>query len=309
MTVQDEQLAKRFEADRPRLVALAYRMLGSPAEAHDAVQDAWLRLSGTNTDRIENLSGWLTTTVAHICIDMLRTRTSRREDPLDEPRLPEPLITQESSDPEEQALLADAVGVAMLVVLDTLTPAERLAFVLHDLFQMPFDEIARILNRSSTATRQLASRARRRVRSAPVPDPDMSRQRAVVDAFLTASKNGDLEALVATLAPDIILHAEADGEYVHLRGATTIAERAIAFSFRSEFARPALINGAAGLIVATEDEPIAVMAFTVVNNKIAELDIYADPTRLTMLTPRSSERPDPRPADPCAAMERCPFTG
>ncbi len=177
----------------------------------------------------------------------------------------------------------------MLVVLDTLTPAERLAFVLHDLFQMPFDEIARILNRSSTATRQLASRARRRVRSAPVPDPDMSRQRAVVDAFLTASKNGDLEALVATLAP-ISSCTPRPTASVHLRGATTIAERAIAFSFRSEFARPALINGAAGLIVATEDEPIAVMAFTVVNNKIAELDIYADPTRLTMLTP------DPRNA-------------
>ncbi|GAA1792717.1 sigma-70 family RNA polymerase sigma factor [Actinomadura chokoriensis] len=280
--MDDEQLAERFEANRPRLAALAYRMLGSPTEAHDAVQEAWLRLSRTNTDRIENLNGWLTTIVAHICIDMLRTRTSRREDPLDE-RLPEPLISQDGSDPEEQALLADAVGVAMLVVLDTLTPAERLAFVLHDLFQMPFDEIARILDRSPTATRQLASRARRRVRAAPVPDPDMSRQRAVVDAFLTASKNGDLEALVATLAPDIVLRAEAEGEFLHLRGAREIAQRAIAFSFRAEFARPALINGTAGLVVATEDEPIAVMAFTVVNDKIAELDIYADPARLATL--------------------------
>lgn len=282
--MDDEQLADRFEANRPRLAALAYRMLGSPTEAHDAVQEAWLRLSRTNADRIENLNGWLTTIVAHICIDMLRTRTSRREDPLDG-RLPEPLISQDGSDPEEQALLADAVGVAMLVVLDTLTPAERLAFVLHDLFQMPFDEIARILDRSSTATRQLASRARRRVRAAPVPDPDMSRQRAVVDAFLTASKNGDLEALVATLAPDIVLRAEAEGEFLHLRGAREIAQRAIAFSFRAEFARPALINGTAGLVVATEDEPIAVMAFTVVNDKIAELDIYADPSRLATLDP------------------------
>ncbi|GAA1883789.1 sigma-70 family RNA polymerase sigma factor [Actinomadura bangladeshensis] len=282
--MDDEQLAERFEANRPRLAGLAYRMLGSPTEAHDAVQEAWLRLSRTNADRIENLNGWLTTIVAHICIDMLRSRTSRREDPLDE-RLPEPLISQDGSDPEEQALLADAVGVAMLVVLDTLTPAERLAFVLHDLFQMPFDEIARILDRSSTATRQLASRARRRVRAAPVPDPDMSRQRAVVDAFLTASKNGDLEALVATLAPDIVLRAEAEGEFLHLRGARTIAQRAIAFSFRAEFARPALINGTAGLVVATEDEPIAVMAFTVVNDKIAELDIYADPSRLATLDP------------------------
>ncbi|MEU5992121.1 sigma-70 family RNA polymerase sigma factor [Spirillospora sp. NPDC047418] len=282
--MDDEQLAERFEANRPRLAALAYRMLGSPTEAHDAVQEAWLRLSRTNVDRIENLNGWLTTIVAHICIDMLRTRTSRREDPLDE-RLPEPLISQDGSNPEEQALLADAVGVAMLVVLDTLTPAERLAFVLHDLFQMPFDEIARILDRSPTATRQLASRARRRVRSAPVPDPDMSRQRAVVDAFLTASKNGDLEALVATLAPDIVLRAEAEGELLHLRGAREIAQRAIAFSFRAEFARPALINGTAGLVVATEDEPIAVMAFTVVNDKIAELDIYADPARLSRLEP------------------------
>jgi RNA polymerase sigma-70 factor (ECF subfamily) len=284
VTVDDEQLADRFEANRPRLAALAYRMLGSPTEAHDAVQEAWLRLSRTNADRIENLNGWLTTIVAHICIDMLRTRTSRREDPLDE-RLPEPLISQDGSDPEEQALLADAVGVAMLVVLDTLTPAERLAFVLHDLFQMPFDEIARILDRSSTATRQLASRARRRVRAAPVPDPDMSRQRAVVDAFLTASKNGDREALVSTLAPHIVLRAEAEGELLHLRGAREIAQRAIAFSFRAEFARPALINGTAGLVVATEDEPIAVMAFTVVNDKIAELDIYADPTRLGRLDP------------------------
>ncbi|NEA26840.1 sigma-70 family RNA polymerase sigma factor [Actinomadura bangladeshensis] len=282
--MDDEQLVERFEANRPRLAALAYRMLGSPTEAHDAVQEAWLRLSRTNADRIENLNGWLTTIVAHICIDMLRTRTSRREDPLDG-RLPEPLISQDGSDPEEQALLADAVGVAMLVVLDTLTPAERLAFVLHDLFQMPFDEIARILDRSSTATRQLASRARRRVRAAPVPDPDMSRQRAVVDAFLTASKNGDLEALVATLAPDIVLRAEAEGEFLHLRGGREIAQRAIAFSFRAEFARPALINGTAGLVVATEDEPIAVMAFTVVNDKIAELDIYADPARLATLDP------------------------
>ena len=282
--MDDEQLAERFEANRPRLAALAYRMLGSPTDANDAVQEAWLRLSKANADRIENLNGWLTTIVAHICIDMLRTRRSRREDPYDE-RLPEPVITQDGTDPEEQALLADAVGVAMLVVLDRLTPAERLAFVLHDLFQMPFEEIARILDRSSTATRQLASRARRRVRSAPVPDPDMTRQRAVVDAFLTAAKTGDLEALVETLAPDIVLHAEADGEFIHLRGARTIAQRAIAFSFRAEFARPALINGTAGLVVATEDEPIAVMAFTVVNDKIAELDIYADPTHLTHLDP------------------------
>ncbi|MEV4671618.1 sigma-70 family RNA polymerase sigma factor [Actinomadura sp. NPDC049382] len=282
--MDDEQLAERFEANRPRLAALAYRMLGSPTDANDAVQEAWLRLSKANADRIENLNGWLTTIVAHICIDMLRTRRSRREDPYDE-RLPEPVITQDGTDPEEQALLADAVGVAMLVVLDRLTPAERLAFVLHDLFQMPFEEIARILDRSSTATRQLASRARRRVRSAPVPDPDMTRQRAVVDAFLTAAKTGDLEALVETLAPDIVLHAEADGEFIHLRGARTIAQRAIAFSFRAEFAQPALINGTAGLVVATEDEPIAVMAFTVVNDKIAELDIYADPTHLTHLDP------------------------
>jgi RNA polymerase sigma-70 factor (ECF subfamily) len=284
VTVDDEQLAERFEANRPRLAALAYRMLGSSTEANDAVQDAWLRLSKADSERIENLNGWLTTIVAHICVDMLRARRARQEAPLDE-RLPEPVITQEGTDPEEEALLADAVGVAMLVVLDTLSPAERLAFVLHDMFQMPFDEIARILDRTPTAARQLASRARRRVRSAPVPDPDMTRQRAVVDAFLTASKNGDLEALVATLAPDIVLHTEVDGEFIHLRGARTIAQRAIAFSFRAEFARPALINGTAGLVVATEDEPIAVMAFTVVNDKIAELDIYADPDRLSRLDP------------------------
>jgi RNA polymerase sigma factor (sigma-70 family) len=190
VTVDDQWLAERFEAERPRLAAVAYRMLGSPAEAHDAVQEAWLRLTGTDAGRVQNLSGWLTTVVARICMDMLRTRTSRREEPLDQ-CLPEPLIDHDGADPEQEALLADAVGLALLIVLDTLAPAERLAFVLHDMFRVPYEEIARIVGRTPAAARQLASRARRRVRAAPVPDPDLGRQRTVVDAFLAAARNGD----------------------------------------------------------------------------------------------------------------------
>lgn len=282
----DEQLAEQFETDRPRLLAVAYRMLGSPTEAHDAVQEAWLRLTSTDVDRIENLNGWLTTTVAHICMDMLRTRSSRREEPLDV--LPEPLIGQDDADPAQEALLADAVGLAMLIVLDRLTPPERLAFVLHDTFQMPFDEIAHILGRTPPATRKLASRARRRVRAAPIPDPDITRQRTVVDAFLSAARTGDLDALIATLAPNIVLHAEVGGRVRQVRGASTVARQAMAFSSRTDHARSALINGAAGLVVAAHGKPLAVMAFTVTDGRIAELDIYADPQRLNDLDPTIS---------------------
>jgi RNA polymerase sigma-70 factor (ECF subfamily) len=284
VTVDEQRLAERFEAERPRLAAVAYRMLGSPTEAHDAVQEAWLRLTSTDVGRIENLSGWLTTVVAHICLDMLRTRTSRREEPLDQ-CLPEPLISRDAVDPEQEALLADAVGLAMLVLLDTLAPVERLTFVLHDMFQVPFDEIAPMIGRTPTAARKLASRARRRVRAAPVPDADLGRQRALVDAFLAAAREGDLDALVATLDPDIVLRAEAGGAIRRFRGASVVAQQAMAFSSRSEFARPALVNGAAGLVVATHGQPIAVMAFTVVDGKIAELDIFADPQRLSRLDP------------------------
>jgi RNA polymerase sigma factor (sigma-70 family) len=285
VTVDDQWLAERFEAERPRLAAVAYRMLGSPAEAHDAVQEAWLRLTGTDAGRVQNLSGWLTTVVARICMDMLRTRTSRREEPLDQ-CLPEPLIDHDGADPEQEALLADAVGLALLIVLDTLAPAERLAFVLHDMFRVPYEEIARIVGRTPAAARQLASRARRRVRAAPVPDPDLGRQRTVVDAFLAAARNGDLTALVATLDPDIVLHAEAGGVIRHVRGAPAVAQQAMAFSSRSEFARLARVNGAAGLVVAADGQPLAVMAFTVVDGRIAELDIFADPRRLGRLDPK-----------------------
>jgi RNA polymerase sigma-70 factor, ECF subfamily len=218
-------------------------------------------------------------------MDMLRTRTSRREEPLGQ-CLPEPLIDRDGADPEQEALLADAVGLAMLIVLDTLAPAERLAFVLHDMFRVPYEEIARITGRTPAAARQLASRARRRVRTAPVPDPDLGRQRAVVDAFLAAARNGDLNALVATLDPDIRLRAEVGGAVQHVRGASEVARQAMAFSSRSEFARVARVNGAAGLVVTADGRPLAVMAFTVVDGRIAELDIFADPRRLGRLDPR-----------------------
>jgi RNA polymerase sigma factor (sigma-70 family) len=284
VTVDEQRLAELFEAERPRLAAVAYRMLGSQSEGHDAVQEAWLRLTGTDVGRIENLSGWLTTVVARICLDMLRARTSRREEPLDQ-CLPEPLISRDGADPEQEALLADAVGLAMLVVLDTLAPAERLTLVLHDIFQVPFGEIAPMIGRTPTAARKLASRARRRVRAVPVPEADLGRQRALVDAFLAAARNGDLDALVATLDPDIVLHAEVSGVIKRFRGASVVARQAMAFSARSEFARPALVNGAAGLVVADRGQPIAVMAFTVVEGMIAELDIFADPRRLSRLDP------------------------
>jgi RNA polymerase sigma factor (sigma-70 family) len=284
-----ELLADRFEANRTHLRAVAYRMLGSVSEADDAVQEAWLRLNrSSDSGELENLRAWLTTVVSRVCLDMLRSRKSQREEPLDT-RLPEPIVSREDGlNPEHEALLADSVGLALLVVLETLTPAERLAFVLHDMFAVPFDEIAPIVDRSPAAARQLASRARRRVQgAAPEPDVDLARQREVVDAFLAAARGGDLEALVAVLDPDVVLRADggalrpaASGE---ARGARTVAGQALGYARLARFARPALVNGAAGLVVAPGGRPFAVIGFTVARGRIAEIDILADPARVREL--------------------------
>ena len=282
-------LADRFEANRTHLHAVAYRMLGSVSEADDAVQEAWLRLSRrAEQDELDNLRAWLTTVVARICLDMLRSRRSRREESLDT-HLPDPIVSRdEEADPEHEALLADSVGLALLVVLETLTPAERLAFVLHDMFAVPFDEIAPIVDRSPAAARQLASRARRRVQgAAPEPDADLDRQREVVDAFLTASRGGDFEALVAVLDPDIVLRADGGtlrpGATTELRGARAVAGQARRYAALARFARPALVNGAPGAVVAPGGRPYAVIGFTVRGGRIVEMDILADPERLREL--------------------------
>jgi RNA polymerase sigma factor (sigma-70 family) len=280
-------LAERFEANRPHLRAVAYRMLGSLSEADDAVQETWLRLGRADTSGVENLGGWLTTIVARVCLDLLRSRTARREEPLDE-HLPDPIVSrQDGLDPEQQALLADSVGLGLLVVLDTLTPVERLAFVLHDMFAVPFEEIAPIVGRSPTAARQLASRARRRVRgAAAMPDADLARQRAVVDAFLAAARNGDFDALLAVLDPDVVVRADAPaaaGGFRVVRGAAAAAEQALAFSGRARLARPALVNGAAGIVVTARGRPLSVLGFTVAAGRIVEIDIITDPERLGQL--------------------------
>ena len=278
-------LAQRFEVHRPHLRAVAYRMLGSASEADDAVQEAWLRLDRADNDGIENLGGWLTTVVARICLDLLRARTARHEEPLGT-RLPDPTEhPQNGSDPEHEALLAEGVGLALLVVLDTLTPAERLAFVLHDMFAVPFDQIAAILGRSPNAAKMLASRARRRVQgTAAVPDTDPSRQRAVVEAFLAASRGGDLEALVAVLDPEVVLRADhtavALGAFGQVRGAAAVADT---FSGRARFTRPALVDGAAGAVWAPGGRPRVVFAFTIGGGKIVAIDLLADPERLRRL--------------------------
>jgi RNA polymerase sigma-70 factor (ECF subfamily) len=285
-----DRLAREFEAHRTRLRAVAYRMLGSLSEADDAVQEAWLRLNRIDPHDVANLGGWLTTVVARVCLDLLRTRRSRREEPLDA-YLPEPVVSRSGvADPEQEALLADAVGLALLVVLDTLAPAERLAFVLHDMFAVPYEEVATVVGRSPVAARQLASRARRRVQSAPVPDRDLARQRRVVDAFLAAARDGDLAGLVALLDPEVVLRADARRGSTPvatlLRGADTVAGQALSFSGRAGSARPALVNGAAGLVAGVPGRPLAVMAFTVVGDRIVELDILTDPVRLAALDPR-----------------------
>jgi RNA polymerase sigma factor (sigma-70 family) len=288
-------LANRFEEHRPRLRAVAYRMLGSPSEAEDAVQEAWLRLDRSSSGGIENLGGWLTTVVGRVCLNMLRSRGSRREQFLSEPlgetsgaRMPDPIVDREDGiDPEHQALLADGIGLAMLVVLETLSPAERIAFVLHDTFGVPFEEIAPIVGRSPAAARQLASRARRRVRgTATVPAADPSRQWEVVDAFLAASRDGDLGALLAVLDPDVVLRADpgAAGVSREVRGAHAVAEQARAFSRLGRFSRRALVNGVAGIVSRAPGGPtFSVMGFTVARGKITEIDILADPERLRLL--------------------------
>lgn len=285
---EQEWLAERFEEHRTRLRAVAYRMLGSLSEADDAVQDAWLRLSRANTSDVENLGGWLTTVVAHVSLNMLRLRQSRREQPLG-PYVPEPIVDRaDGTNPEHEALLADSVGLALLVVLETLTPAERLAFVLHDMFAVPFDEIAPIVERSPQAARQLASRARRRVRgTAPIPDADLTTQREVVDAFLAAARDGDFDALVAALDSDVVLRADRGavpaGTSTEVRGAAAVASQALTYSRLGLPVRPALINGAAGAVTLRDGAPFAISGFTIRNRKIVAIDILADPVRLRQL--------------------------
>ena len=283
------RLVDQFETHRAHLRAVAYRMLGSTGEADDAVQEAWLRVSRSGTAGVENLGGWLTTIVSRVCLDMLRSRRSRREAPLEESdvRMPDPIVGREDRvDPEQEALLGDSVGLALLVVLQSLSPPERLAFVLHDMFGMPFAEIGPIVGRSATAARQLASRARRRVRgTAAVPDPDLARQRQVVDAFLAASREGNFEALLSVLDEDVVLRADygEEGASRLIRGARAVAGGALSFSRFAPFARPALVNGAAGLVTVREGQPLSVMGFTVVRGKIAEINVLADPERLQRL--------------------------
>ena len=273
-------LTDRFERQRPQLRAVAYRILGSLGEADDAVQETWLRLSRTDSDQIDTLEAWLTAVAARICLNMLRSRRTRGEDPLDGFQ-PEPIIDNPASgtDPEHEALLADAVGIALQVVLDTLSPPERIAFVLHDMFAVPFEEIAAMVDRSPQATRQLASRARRRVRdAAPPPDPDLTRQRAVVDAYFTAAREGDLDALVAVLDPDVVLRAHRrDGDPIELHGAARVAGGAMAARAFAPYVRPALVNGAAGVVAFDGERPFAVLAFTVIGDRALAIDVFNDP--------------------------------
>ena len=280
-----DPLADRFEANRTHLRAVAYRMLGSVTEADDAVQEAWLRLSRTDASEVENLRAWLTTVVGRVCLDMLRSRKSRREDSLG-PHLPEPIVDPEAGlDPEHEALLADSVGLALLVVLEELAPPERLAFVLHDMFGMPFSEIAPVVDRSPDATRQLASRARRRVRGAtPASDADLDRQWEVGKAFLAAARDGDFEALVSVLHPEVVFRVDQGplgGR--ETRGARAVAEQAKSFAHLAEFARPALVNGAAGFVVIRNGRPFSVAGITVAGDRITEVDLLGDPKRLAEL--------------------------
>jgi RNA polymerase sigma factor (sigma-70 family) len=284
MTGENDWLAEGFEEQRAHLRAVAFRMLGSLTEADDALQDAWLRVSRADTSVVENLGGWLTTIVARVCLNMLRARHVRREESL-EVHLPDPVIGPMGElGPEGELLLADSVGLALLVVLDALAPAERLAFVLHDMFELPFEEIAPMVGRSPTAARQLASRARRRVRGADIPDPDLTRQRTVVDAFFVAARSGDFDALIALLHPDVVLRVDfgpsRPAASTMVRGAAAVARQARLGANPAAMLHPALINGAAGVVITLGGQPHGVMAFTVVNDKVVELDIIADPERI-----------------------------
>ncbi|MEU9301017.1 sigma-70 family RNA polymerase sigma factor [Streptomyces sp. NPDC048269] len=288
---EKDVLAQRFEEHRTHLRAVAYRMLGSLSEAEDAVQEAWIKLSRSDADAVDNLGGWLTTVVGRVCLDMLRSRTTRREDPLHDEdgqvRLPDPVVSRaDGLDPEQEILLADSVGIALMVVLETLSPAERLSFVLHDMFAVPFDEIAPVLGRTPATTRQLASRARRRVQGgAPAADTDPTRLREVVDAFLAAARGGDFDALVAILDPEVV--ARSDGgtllPSVLRRGAAEVATQAITFARFAEAGHPALVNGTPGVVSMSQGRPLSVMAFTVVDGKITAIDILTDPERLARI--------------------------
>jgi RNA polymerase sigma factor (sigma-70 family) len=290
---ENQWLAEEFEQHRPRLRAVAYRMLGSLTEADDAVQDTWLRLSRAGADEVDNLGGWLTTVVARVCLNMLRSRNFRGEQALGV-HVPDPVIsTGAGLQPEEEAVLADSVGLALLVVLDTLTPAERLAFVLHDMFELPFEEIAPMVGRTPVAARQLASRARRRVKGAgaAAPDPDLARQREVVGAFFAAARGGDFDALVAVLDPDVVVRADAGARYpgadLMIRGAAAAARQALTgltSLLRAVEIHPALVNGAAGVILTRHGRPVNVMGFTVADGKIAEINAVADPERVRTIT-------------------------
>jgi RNA polymerase sigma factor (sigma-70 family) len=284
---ENDWLTERFEEQRAHLRAVAYRMLGSLSEADDAVQETWVRLNRADTSDVENLGGWLTTVVSRVCLNRLRSRSSRREEPLDV-YVPDPIVRREDDlDPEHQAELVDSVGLALLVVLETLAPAERLAFVLHDMFAVPFEEVATIVGRSPAAARQLASRARRRVRGATTPDVDLARQRQVVDAFFAAARGGDFDALVAVLDPDVVLRSDGGvsrpSVSVVVQGAEAVASRALTFTRLSPFVRPAVINGAAGVVVAPAGRPVSIMAFTVRGGRIVEIHSIADPERLRQL--------------------------
>jgi RNA polymerase sigma factor (sigma-70 family) len=289
MTMNEQEwLADRFEEQRMRLRAVAYRMLGSLTEADDAVQEAWLRLSRSNAGEIENLAGWLTTVVARVSLNILRSRSLRREEPL-APHVPDPIVDRvDGTDPEHEALLADAVGLALLVVLETLRPAERLAFVLHDMFAVPFEEIATIVDRTPQAARQLASRARRRVQTRnTAPDVGVDAQREVVDAFLAAARDGDFNRLVAVLDPDVVLRADGGaalaGASIEVRGAAEVAKRALIWSRVDLVQHWALVNGAAGLVATRDGVPFSVTSVIVREGKIVEMDILADPDRLARL--------------------------
>jgi RNA polymerase sigma-70 factor, ECF subfamily len=284
--MEQRELADTFDRERRRLRSVAYRILGSLSEADDAVQEAWLRLERTPFEEIDNLDGWLTTVVARICLNILRQRRARAEDPL-EGFLPEPIVsTGALGDPEQEVLLADAVGIALQVVLDSLSPAERLAFVLHDMFAVPFDEIAALVERSPGATRQLASRARRRVRgAAPAPDPDLGRQRAVVDAYFAAAREGDLDALVAVLDPDVVARSHARTGVFELRGAEQVARAAMTARKFAPFVRPAMVNGTAGVVAFDGDTPFAILAFTVRGDRAVTIDIFNDAELVPRLVP------------------------
>lgn len=286
--MHDEQfLAEEFEGHRTHLRAVAYRMLGSLTEADDAVQEAWLRLARTDTTDVGNLGGWLTTVVGRVCLDMLRTRKTRQEEPLETDHLPDPVITSEHTpNPEHEALLADSVGLALLVVLESLSPAERLAFVLHDMFAMPYEQIAPIVDRTPQTAKKLASQARRRVQGAtPGPNPDLPRQRRVVDAFLTAARGGDFDELLRMLDPDVVLRADAGEAMRVIRGATAVAGQAETFQRMATLCtiHPAVVNGSAGLVNTLDGNPFSVISFTVDNDRITAIDILSDHDRLAHL--------------------------